>query len=119
MVERTRVVKTNRWAETIAFLLGVLNLSAHGFVESARHWGWTHGDCGEHAGFPYAVLFISALLVAPKMIGRSRAGAAWSAMSLRLAGRGPAQATVTMKDPDGEQESKTVQIERPPEAPRA
>ncbi|HYC32258.1 MAG TPA: hypothetical protein VEB59_08215 [Gemmatimonadales bacterium] len=96
----SRMARTNRGVETFAFVLGVLNLSLHAVVESLRHWGFTHGkDCPADHGFPYAVLMISALLVAPKMIGRARAGRAWEALTLRLTGRGPAQATVTMQPP--------------------
>ena len=112
-----RMVATNRWAETFAFIVGVLNLSFHAASDTVRHLGWCLGDCTTAPdGVPWPVILISAVLIAPKMLGRANATgiirAGVEAITLRLRGVGASSATVTTQAP-GQPERPVAQVETP------
>ena len=105
--KQSRMIRTNRWWETFAFIIGVLNLSFHAGADTMRHLGYCLGDCtASPDGIPWSVVIISAVLIAPKMLGRSRAtsliGKGIDLIGLKLTGTGPARAVVTTPGNEGE-----------------
>jgi hypothetical protein len=115
-VTPTKLVQTNRHAETIAFLIGVFGLGVNMIAETLLNMGFVLGPCEKaHAGVPWAVVLGSIVLIVPKTIGRATAGKALleTLSTLRLRGRGSATAEVTAHSPGGE-EHKVAGIELPP-----
>jgi hypothetical protein len=117
--ERTTMIRTNRTAETAAFLIGVVALGLHMVAEALGHVGYRLGPCTVEPlrSVPWGVLVGSALLIAPKMIGRATAGkiilAGINALTLRLTGKGAATAVLSTQT-DGEA-SRAVAVATLPE----
>lgn len=113
-----KMIRTNRWAETAAFIIGVLNLSFHAAADTLRHLGYCLGDCSiAPDGIPWTVVLLSAMLIAPKMLGRTNAVSlirdAIKALTVRVRSDGPATATVTSQAP-GQPEKTVAQVSTPP-----
>lgn len=108
------MVRTNRWAETAAFLIGVFGLGFHMIADTLIHLGLRfHCTPVPAPGIPWPIIIGSVALIIPKMIGRAYAGkiilAGIEALTIRLRGRGAAEAIVSA----GEQEVARVKVEEP------
>lgn len=77
----------SRLLEDFGFLVGLLLIAGKGVVEILADAGIVR-----HAnhGFPWAFFGYTALLIAPKMVGRASAGRAWEGLARVLGGRGAA-----------------------------
>lgn len=118
------LASTNRKMETWAFFIGIALLTINGLAETFVRVRCRINECRVFEGeFPWWLLVTAGLLIAPKMIGRSAAGRFWNAlpdMILRIRGRGPAQAEVSVTDPEGDTHIvKTASIDAPEDRPRA
>lgn len=74
----------HRFAETAAFVLGVLIMASYGVAESLSLLGFRLGQHDGHHGFPWGQFVIGALLVAPKLLGRATAGKIWDAIGAKF-----------------------------------
>jgi hypothetical protein len=76
----------NKPFQTLAFVAGVLVLAAAGLGEVAGRLGWSLGD-SRTGGFPWGLLLIGTLLVAPRMLGTKVAGDVWQKVASMLPGK--------------------------------
>jgi hypothetical protein len=106
------VIRENRRLETFGFKAGVYLAAFNVVAETALRLGVCFspgGGCAPDQHVPWFLLALTVILIAPKMLGRARAGriiegatgGAISALTLRLTGRGPARVDVTSQTPDG------------------
>ena len=113
----TKIIRTNRAAETFAFITGVLLLAFHGVADVLLDLGWRLGDTNRPNGVPWSVIITACVLIAPKMLGRANATgiikAGLDALTLRLRGTGASSATITTQAP-GQPEKTVAKVETPP-----
>lgn len=75
----------SRLLEDIGFAVGLLLAAIYCLAEAAARVGFRLGTSEPITGVPWVTLAMVALCIAPKMVGRSTAGAAWRAIAARFA----------------------------------
>lgn len=74
----------HRWLEDLAFAAAILLGTLYGLAEAAARVGLRLGPHAPDASFPWGLLIVMAIMAAPKTLGRSTAGAIWTAIGARF-----------------------------------
>ena len=68
-----RMVRANHWSFVVMFVAGGTLLILYGLAEVLAAQGIMLGDCVGRRAFPWGLVLISGLLIAPATVGAARA----------------------------------------------
>lgn len=74
----------SRILEDVAFALGIVLLGSYALSETLLNLGWRLGPHEPGHDFPWGQVLISAIFIAPKLLGRATAGKIWDAIGRRF-----------------------------------
>lgn len=80
----------HRIIETAGLVAAGTIITLYGFVEVLKAAGYKIGPCGRDpvSGIPWGTIIMCSMLIAPKVLGRASAGAAWNVIAARFGGGG-------------------------------